>query len=207
MTRTRTVRLAARAAATVAVTALALTACGSGGGSRSAGQDTEAAAGTADEPATDEGDEGGDAKAEDKGDACTPAEVRVQAKPATAHAGQLLVVATNTAKKPCRAYGYPFVRFDQDQASGVALDASRPRDTVTLTPGASAYAAVAPAAADGKGANPRKAKRLAVSFQAPSGGGSAGDPADVPLPGGELTVDDSARTTYWQKGERDALKW
>ncbi|MFF7726066.1 DUF4232 domain-containing protein [Streptomyces sp. NPDC008001] len=197
------------AAAALAVTAaFALSACGSGSGGKSdkAGPEqrtgaTAPASASGEDPAEDEPAE--DDKPQDTGDACTPAGMKVEAR---AQSGKLLLVATNTGKKACTAYGFPYVRFDQDQATAGVGDETKPKAPVKVAPGKSAYAAVTPVAADGSGGPGRDAKKLTVTFQTPGGDPLQGDPAAPALPGGSLHVDDQARATYWVDGEAAALK-
>ncbi|MEW2575148.1 DUF4232 domain-containing protein [Streptomyces syringium] len=216
-TRTRT-RVAAAALSATAV--LALTACGGGGGDDAGSTSDKAGpAGTA-SPAKDEeaaaeakdGESGSAAGSSDKGKSaapgvCASGTVKVEVKAVSTPVNHLLVVATNTSKSACTAHGYPFLRFDQDQATTPVIDKSRPQAPVTLAPGKSAYAGIVTSAADGSGGTGRKAKKLAVSFQGPGDGSSVGDKVDAPLPGGSVHVDDQAQGTYWQSSQAAALKW
>jgi len=218
-TRTRT-RVAAAALSATAV--LALTACGGGGGGgddSGSTSDKAGPAGTA-SPAKDEeaaaeakdGESGSAAGSSDKGKSaapgvCASGTVKVEVKAVSTPVNHLLVVATNTSKSACTAHGYPFLRFDQDQATTPVIDKSRPQAPVTLAPGKSAYAGIVTSAADGSGGTGRKAKKLAVSFQGPGDGSSVGDKVDAPLPGGSVHVDDQAQGTYWQSSQAAALKW
>jgi len=140
------------------------------------------------------------------GGACAPGTVKVTAKAVPSPVNHLLLVATNTSKAPCRAHGFPFLRFDTDQATATSVEESRPKAVVTLAPGAAAYAAVLTSAADGSGGIVRKAAKLSVSFQGPDGE-PAGGRLEVAAPGGSVAVDDSAKVTYWQDGPSAALKW
>jgi Protein of unknown function (DUF4232) len=232
MTRTRSLRLAA--AALTATAALTLTACGGGDGS---GTKTTGKADTsgADQGATQDGQEqggkaGGDSQTTDsdgrpvdpskptaapappkKGKdgkvPCTSATVKVAAKAVSSPVNHLLLVATNTSKASCDAYGFPFLRFDADQATVGTVEESHPQAVTTIAPGKSAYAAVLTSSADGSGGNVRQAKKLAVFFQGADGGDSAGGRIAVALPGGTVSIDDSARVTYWQGDSAAALKW
>ncbi|ARZ69149.1 DUF4232 domain-containing protein [Streptomyces sp. HU2014] len=216
MTRTRSLRLVA--AAFTAAAALTLTACGGGDGSgaRTSGKADTSELEETDQGGTQDGRDGADGQygqneaakvGKDGKAACTSDTVKVAAKAVPSPVNHLLLVATNTSKAPCVAHGFPFLRFDADQATAGVVEESRPQSVVTLAPGKSAYAGVLAAAADGSGGNSRKARKLAVSFQGADGGGSVGGQIPVPLPGGTLAVDDSARVTYWQDASAPALKW
>lgn len=202
------------AAALSATAALTLTACGGGGDDPKS--DSAASADTAppakDEEAAAEANGGSAAGSSDKGKSaapgvCASGTVKVEVKAVSTPVNHLLVVATNTSKSACTAHGYPFLRFDQDQATTPVIDKSRPQAPVTLAPGKSAYAGIVTSAADGSGGTGRKAKKLAVSFQGPGDGSSVGDKVDAPLPGGSVHVDDQAQGTYWQSSQAAALKW
>ncbi|GGY09993.1 DUF4232 domain-containing protein [Streptomyces hiroshimensis] len=210
----RTLRLAGAALAFAA--AFTLTACGSNGdgdgakkdgkddkGTQAAGASTAGASAGAEEPAEDE-PAADDNKPQDKGDACGPGDLKVEAK--KAQGGRLLLVATNTGGKPCTAYGFPFLRFDQDQATAGVGEETKPKAPVKVAPGKAAYAGVTPTAADGSGGPGRDVKKLSVTFQTQGGDPLQGDPAAPALPGGSLHVDDQARATYWVGDEAAALR-
>ncbi|MCF3100129.1 DUF4232 domain-containing protein [Streptomyces roseoverticillatus] len=187
--------------AALAVTAtLTLTACGSKNDKADAKNEPSAAA-----PSAEEGEPGEEAddKPQDKGDACAPSDLKVEAR---SQSGKVLLVATNTGKKPCTAYGFPYIRFDQDQATAGVGDETKPKAPVKVAPGKSAYAAVTPTAPDGSGGPGRDAKKLTVTFQTAGGDPLQGEPAAPALPGGTLHVDDQARATYWLPDEAAALK-
>lgn len=189
------------AAALTAVAALTLTGCGGGGSSDAKGSSSSSESSDSSE-APDVGAEGEDSAASGvtKGDACAPSDVKLQARPAPS--GRLLLVAT--ASKACTAYGFPFLRFDKDQATADMVAASKPAAPVRLAPGKSAYAGIVPTSADGGTA--REAKELSVSLQAKNGDPVEGGEAGAALPGGKLKIDDSVRTTYWVGDEAAALK-
>ncbi|MFI9721069.1 DUF4232 domain-containing protein [Streptomyces sp. NPDC052396] len=207
---TRTLRTAA--AALTAIATLTLTACGGGGSSDNKDKSTKsdkADSQTADgaDGGEDAGDEGEDsaAKGAAKGDACTPADVKIEARQVSSPDRHLLLVAT--AKKACTTYGFPFLRFDQDQASAASVDQSKPAKPVKLAAGKSAYAGVRTSSADGSGGTGRDAKQLNVGLQAEGGDPVEGGETQAALPSGSLHVDDSSQTTYWQDSEAAALKW
>ncbi|MEV5374837.1 MULTISPECIES: DUF4232 domain-containing protein [Actinomycetes] len=191
------------AAAALAVTAaLTLTACGSKNDDKAGAKDEPSAVA----PSADEGEPGeeeADDKPQDKGDACAPSDMKVEAG---SRSGKVLLVATNTGKKPCTAYGFPYVRFDQDQATAAAGEETKPKAPVKVAPGKSAYAAVTPTAPDGSGGPGRDAHKLSLTFQSPNGDPLQGDPSTPALPTGTLHVDDQAKATYWLPDEAAALK-
>ncbi|MBB4893985.1 hypothetical protein FHS39_003019 [Streptomyces olivoverticillatus] len=209
----RTLRITA--AAFTAAAALTLTACGSSSDSKkddkAAAADPQASDATSDQgsDAGADGDEGGsDTEGSSaKAGACTPAAVKFEARAVKSPVNHVLLVATNTSKSPCTAYGFPFLRFDEDQASSGVTEESKPQGKITLAPGKSAYAGVLASAADGSGGKGHEAKKLAVTWQNPDGNPIEGGPSQADVPGGSLHVDDSAKTTYWLDSEAAALKW
>ncbi|MBT2384841.1 DUF4232 domain-containing protein [Streptomyces sp. ISL-11] len=233
MSRTRSLRLAA--VALTAAAALTLAGCGDGTGTKTSGKaDTSGADRTADDQGQQSTDDsrtsqttdsdgkpadgsGKDAAAPSGKDAvkadkngkvpCAPGAVKVEAKAVSSPVNHLLLVATNTSKGPCHAYGFPFLRFDADQATAISVEESRPQAVVTLAPGKSAYAGVLTSSADGSGGTVRKARKLSVSFQGPGGEQGAGGRLEVAAPRGTVAVDDSAKVTYWQDDSATALKW
>ncbi|GHG58851.1 DUF4232 domain-containing protein [Streptomyces griseocarneus] len=211
---TRTLRIAA--AALTAVAALTLTACGGSDAKEDKAKGEEQASmapGDGAEGDGAEGSDGGDDSAGDtgkprnKGDACAPDSVKVEVKAVKSPVNHVLLVATNTSKSPCFAYGFPFLRFDQDQATAGVVEESRPQDRVSLAPGKSAYAGVRVSAADGSGGKGRDAREVSVTFQQAKGDPIEGSPSQASLPDGKLHIDDSARTSYWLNDEAAALKW
>ncbi|MBH5336038.1 DUF4232 domain-containing protein [Streptomyces pactum] len=137
---------------------------------------------------------------------CTTAQVSVKVSTLDRPVNHLMLQATNTSKKPCNAFGHPYLGFDGDQSTTAPFADSKPQAVVTLAPGETAYAGIAYSAADGSGSNPRKATTLRVSFAGPDQAGSVGAGVELPLPA-DLTVDDSARVTYWQTNASDAAMW
>ncbi|MBZ4317931.1 DUF4232 domain-containing protein [Streptomyces huiliensis] len=187
------------AVAFTAAAALTLTACGGGGDGKDDGDGKKSDKAVATAPASEGEDSAG--KGVKKGDACAPADVKVEARPAKKPAGALLLVAT--AKKECTAYGFPFLRFDKDQATADMDAASKPKEPVRLAAGKAAYAGVRPTSSDGGSA--REAKELSVSLQAANGDPVEGGEVQAALPGGKLRIDDSVRTSYWVASEAAAL--
>ncbi|MCQ8773717.1 DUF4232 domain-containing protein [Streptomyces telluris] len=198
----RALRLAG--AALTVTAALGLTACGGDGGKDDGKGNGKGAAAASPSGDAAEAPSVDDGKPQDKGDACGPGDLTVEARKAPG--GRLLLVATNTGAKPCTAYGFPFLRFDQDQATAGVGEESKPKAPVKVAPGKAAYAGVTPTAADGSGGPGRDVKKLSVTFQTAGGDPLPGDPAAPALPGGSLHVDDQARATYWVDGEAAALK-
>lgn len=137
---------------------------------------------------------------------CTTAQVSLKVSKITRPINHLVLQATNTSKTTCYAYGYPYLGFDEAQATTPPFEDSKPQAVVTLAPGETAYAGIAYFAADGSGTNPRKATKLSVSFAGPDQAGSVGGQTELTLPAG-LTIDDSARVTYWQSSLSDATMW
>ncbi|GHF43900.1 hypothetical protein GCM10010218_26490 [Streptomyces mashuensis] len=215
---TRSLRIAV--AALTATAALTLTACGGGDTKKeqsapaSAGAEENSDAGTDGTADSNDGtdsdggtdDSGEEQATADKGDACAPDAVKVEVRQVSSPARHVVLVATNTSSTLCYAYGFPFLRFDQDQASAAAVEESRTQDRTALKPGKSAYAGVLTSATDGSGGPGRDVKELSVTFQNAKGE-PVGTPARVPAPGGKLHVDDTARTSYWVYDESAALKF
>ncbi|MEU8552258.1 DUF4232 domain-containing protein [Streptomyces roseoverticillatus] len=177
-----------------------MTACGSSENKTAPKKEPSAAS-----PSAEEGEPGEeeDDKPQDKGDACAPQDMKLEAR---SQSGKVLLVATNTGKKPCTAYGFPYIRFDQDQATAGVGEESKPKAPVKVAPGKSAYAAITPTAPNGEGGPGREAHKLSVTFQTPSGDPLQGAPATPALPSNTLHVDDQAMATYWLPDEAAALK-
>ncbi|MFH8985358.1 DUF4232 domain-containing protein [Streptomyces varsoviensis] len=137
--------------------------------------------------------------------ACSGENVEVTAEAPARPSHYLLLTATNTGSKPCNAYSYPLLRFDEDQSvSAAPMADTKPQAVVTLAPGESAYAGVA-LGADGE--HGRTAKSLAVHFSGTDdAAGSTGSAAHPALPGGAAYYDDNAQVTYWQRDKADAIK-
>ncbi|WP_171164526.1 DUF4232 domain-containing protein [Streptomyces sp. I05A-00742] len=200
----RLLRSTAVAFTAAAALTLTLTACGGGGDGKGDGEGkSDKAAATASDAPGAPGAAGEDSATQGvkKGDACAPSDLTIEARPAKKPAGSLLLVAT--AKKACTAYGFPFLRFDKDQASADMDAASKPEQPVRLGAGKAAYAGVRPTSSDG--GTPREAKELSVSLQAANGDPVEGGEVRTALPGGKLRIDDSVRTTYWVSSEGAAL--
>ncbi|MFH8567719.1 DUF4232 domain-containing protein [Streptomyces sp. NPDC017993] len=139
--------------------------------------------------------------------ACDAAKIRIVAKPVNRPVNHLLLEATNTSGATCDLYAAPYLRFDDAQSPLAELPDSKPQAVVTLTPGATGYAAVMTSSADGAGTNGHKRTSLTVSLPGRDGKGSVGGSARVALPGASAYIDDSAWVTYWQTDMSDALTW
>ncbi|MEV5237713.1 DUF4232 domain-containing protein [Streptomyces cinnamoneus] len=196
------------AAALAAVAALTLTAC-SGGGEGGTKDKADKAAPTpgatasAAPPATPE------PVVPTPENPCGGA-LKVEVRAAKSPAEHALLVATNTSDKVCLVDGFPYLRFDQDQATVAPVEESATQDRIAVRPGKAAYAAILTTAADGSGGTGRDVTRLSVTFQAPDHlklDPLPGAPARPALPGGKLHVDDKVRTTYWLYDEAGAQEW
>ncbi|GHC37254.1 DUF4232 domain-containing protein [Streptomyces cinnamoneus] len=197
-----------RIAAALAVAALTLTACGGGGGGTKEKADkaapTSAATGST-----------GPASAAPEPVVPTPENpcggaLKVEVRAAKSPAGHALLTATNTSDKICFVDGFPYLRFDQDQATVAPVEESATQDRIAVRPGKAAYAAILTTAADGSGGKGRDVSRLSVTFQAPDRlklDPLPGAPARPALPDGKLHVDDKVRTTYWMYDEAHAQEW
>lgn len=195
------------AAALAAVAALTLTACDSGGegGTKDKGQKADKAAPASGAPAS----ASPEAAVPSPENPCDGA-LKVEVKAARSPAEHALLVATNTSDKLCLVDGFPYLRFDQDQATVLPVQESATQDRIGLRPGKSAYAAVLTSAGDGSGGKGRDVSRLSVTFQKPDRltmEPLPGAPARPALPGGKLHVDDKVRTTYWMYDEAGAQEW
>ncbi|WP_414168537.1 DUF4232 domain-containing protein [Streptoverticillium reticulum] len=139
--------------------------------------------------------------------ACSAARGKVMVAVVPRSVNHLLLILINTGSGRCAAYGYPRLRFNQDQAVTRVMPGSRPHAVVTLAPGQSAYATVRTSGADGSAAaGIRPARVLTVHFADASAAGTTGTPARLALPEG-TSVDDSAAVSFWQATPGDALMW
>ncbi|MHA7959500.1 DUF4232 domain-containing protein [Streptomyces sp. L500] len=145
-------------------------------------------------------------KAADRLAACSAANSKVTVNSISRPINHLALTVTNTSAKPCAAYSFPALVFDEAQASIQAVRESVPQSVVMLEPGQSAYAGIRLSSADGSGAHGRTAHNLTVYFSGRSGNDSTGTPAHLTLPK-DTHIDDSAAVTYWQSDFEDAIKW
>jgi hypothetical protein len=136
---------------------------------------------------------------------CTAATTKVTVEQVDRPINHLLLKAKNTGTNTCYAYGAPFLRFDEGQASTRWLEDSQPQAVVTLKPGQTAYAAIGTSSPDG--AEGSQAHKLDVHFSNRALNGSVGGPAAAKLPQDGVYVDNSAYVTYWQTSASDALTW
>jgi hypothetical protein len=150
---------------------------------------------------------GGDGQSEEDTDiaTCTDANTEVTVSAVERPINHLLLTATNTGDEACFAYHAPFLGFDEAQAPLPFIEDSRPQSVTTLEPGQSADAGVT--TSSGASQDGDTMTSLTLHFAPAGGRGSVGGPVDLPLPGGEAYVDDSAAVTYWLSSLDDALMW
>lgn len=224
-------RSAATAATTALVAALALTACGQSDavGAASKPDTTTASTSTPKDEATEKpqdstgenaqtasnnsssgkgssSNKGAD-KPSDKSNArttCTGGNTKVTVTNVTRPINHLLVTATNTGSKNCDAYYAPLLGFDDAQSVTQINEDSQPQAVVTLSPGQSAYASIALGGGDGSPTT--AAYKLSVSFSGRDNQGSVGSVANLTLPKGTKTNNDTS-VSYWQATMADALTW
>ncbi|WP_327117455.1 DUF4232 domain-containing protein [Streptomyces sp. NBC_01341] len=181
----------------------------SAGGSGS-GDESASVSGSADaKPAADKHTNNPQGSGKDDGPvtrACDGGNAKVTLKPVTRPLNHMLLTVTNTGSTACNAYHYPFLRFGEAQSTPPVYEESKPQAVVTLDPGQSAYAGVMTSSADGSGTGGYSTKQLIVSFQGPTGTGSSGPSANVPL-GKAVYVDSTLTVTYWQSEMGDALMY
>ncbi|WP_405441386.1 DUF4232 domain-containing protein [Streptomyces niveus] len=224
-------RSAATATTTALVAALALTACGQSDavGAASKPDTTTASTSTPKDEATEKpqdstgenaqtasnnsssgkgssSNKGAD-KPSDKSNArttCTGDNTKVTVTNVTRPINHLLVTATNTGSKNCDAYYAPLLGFDDAQSVTQINEDSQPQAVVTLSPGQSAYASIALGGGDGSPTT--AAYKLSVSFSGRDNQGSVGSVANLTLPKGTKTNNDTS-VSYWQATMADALTW
>ncbi|MDT0443502.1 DUF4232 domain-containing protein [Streptomyces johnsoniae] len=177
------------------------------GGDGTAGEHGDVAEGTA-PPATGGGTpEDGAGESGQEASACTPDTTELTAAPVERPINHMLLTATNTGDATCVAYHAPFLRLGDDaQAAVPRNEDSKPQSVITLAPGQTAYAAVLTSSAAMEAAGGYTATSLGVQFADAEDAAIEGM-ADVPLPGGDVYVDDSAQVSYWQSSLNDALTW
>ncbi|RMI36812.1 DUF4232 domain-containing protein [Streptomyces triticirhizae] len=220
-TRTRITRAGTRAtvAALGATLALAtLTGCqddelDSGSGPESPVETpTESSDGSTEEgPAGDGAGEDGSAGEGESGEEpvediepCTDATTEVTVTSVERPLNHLLLTATNTGDATCFAYSAPFLRFGEAQAPVPPYEDSAPQSVVALDPGDVAYAAISTSSAAGEAGEGWTVDSLGVRFAGAEGEG-VGGMVDVPLPDGELYVDNTALVTYWNTALDEVL--
>lgn len=139
--------------------------------------------------------------------ACTPAQLKATVTALTRPINHVLLTVTNSGKATCSVYYYPSLRFNADQqAVTPAIEDSKPQSVVTITPGASAYAAIGTSAADGSGGAGKAEKQVEVFLEAKDQSGSLPGSLTLPLPANTY-VDDKAFVTYWQSDLESAVTW
>ncbi|MEV8334928.1 DUF4232 domain-containing protein [Streptomyces niveus] len=227
-------RSAATATTTALVAALALTACGQsdavGAASKpdtttastaststpkdeatekpqdSTGENAQTASNNSSSGKGSSSNKGAD-KPSDKSNArttCTGDNTKVTVTNVTRPINHLLVTATNTGSKNCDAYYAPLLGFDDAQSVTQINEDSQPQAVVTLSPGQSAYASIALGGGDGSPTT--AAYKLSVSFSGRDNQGSVGSVANLTLPKGTKTNNDTS-VSYWQATMADALTW
>ncbi|MBW8805185.1 MAG: DUF4232 domain-containing protein [Catenulisporales bacterium] len=138
---------------------------------------------------------------------CTATQLKATVTALTRPNNHVLLTVTNTGKTPCNLYYYPALRFDSDQQSVTpAIEDSKPQSVVTITPGASAYAAIGTSAADGSGGAGKVEKQVEVFLETKDQSGSLPGSLTLPLPANTY-VDDKAFVTYWQSDLQSAIAW
>lgn len=135
---------------------------------------------------------------------CTGDNTKVTVTNVTRPINHLLVTATNTGSKNCDAYYAPLLGFDDAQSVTQINEDSQPQAVVTLSPGQSAYASIALGGGDGSPTT--AAYKLSVSFSGRDNQGSVGSVANLTLPKGTKTNNDTS-VSYWQATMADALTW
>ncbi|MFJ2776280.1 MULTISPECIES: DUF4232 domain-containing protein [unclassified Kitasatospora] len=139
--------------------------------------------------------------------ACTTAMVKLTAKTMARPINHFMLEVTNTSSTSCDLYGYPVIRFSEDQqAVSPVNEESKPQSLVRLQPGATGYASIqtSSAASANKG---EAVTSFGVHLQgADPDAGTSGAPAKVAAPGGKLTVDfENVRLGYWQNDAATAV--
>ncbi|WP_169316889.1 DUF4232 domain-containing protein [Actinacidiphila oryziradicis] len=205
------VLLIASAALALALTPT-LTACGgSGSGSGSVSVAESGAAPTSAAPSPSASASSSPSAGKNAGRAvdCTVARLTLVVKKVSSPVNHIVIEAVNKGSRACRLYEFPYMRFTADREEPVEpVEESNPHTIVTIAPGATAYAGVTIASADGSAAGSgHKAATLGLVLTG-AGGGAVTDELHLPLPGGSLYVEDNAaRVTYWENSLAEALTW
>ncbi|MCW2875581.1 MAG: hypothetical protein JWL99_6901 [Streptomyces oryziradicis] len=190
--------------------ALALTACGgSGSGSGSVSVAESGAAPTSAAPSASASSSPSAGKNAGRAVDCTVARLTLVVKRVSSPVNHIVIEAVNKGSRACRLYEFPYMRFTADREEPVEpVEESNPQTIVTIAPGATAYAGVTIASADGSAAGSgHKATTLGLVLTG-AGGGAVTDELHLPLPGGSLYVEDNAaRVTYWENSLAEALTW
>ncbi|GHB56838.1 hypothetical protein GCM10010347_28710 [Streptomyces cirratus] len=114
----------------------------------------------------------------------------------------LLLTVTNTGKKKCNLYEYPYVKFPYARAPIAVIKDSKDAPA-TLAPGEKAYAALL---AGGGHMDTYDTNTVPLRIQGPNPGSEPGEPVNVSLPG-QVSFDDGARVTYWITASGLALRF
>ncbi|WP_328439216.1 DUF4232 domain-containing protein [Streptomyces sp. NBC_00444] len=136
---------------------------------------------------------------------CNGSNTKVTAQPVSRPLNHMLLTVTNTGSKACSLMYYPVLRFDEMQWVPQGRPESKPQAVPTLSPGASGYAGVLLAAADGSGDGGTTGKKLTIAFQGGTPNSSGGASATPPLPAKGVYYDSSLSVTYWQSDMANAL--
>ncbi|SOD63224.1 Protein of unknown function [Streptomyces zhaozhouensis] len=136
---------------------------------------------------------------------CAEGGVELKVTPVERPINHMLLTVTNTGDETCAAYHAPLLRLGEDaQAPAPRNEDSKPQSVIVLDPGQVAYAGLLTSDASGDSGEGHTIDSLGVTLtdrdDQPTGG-----QIDVPLPGGEIHVDDAAQVTYWQSSLDNAL--
>jgi hypothetical protein len=140
---------------------------------------------------------------------CTVARVTLVVKKVSSPVNHIVIEARNKGSHPCRLYEFPLLRFSTDREEpSEPVEESKPQTVVVIAPGATAYAGVTTASADGGDADSgHRAATLDLVMPTAEDGADIAE-LHLPLPGGPRYVeDDAVRVTYWQSSLEDALMW
>ncbi|MEU8825426.1 DUF4232 domain-containing protein [Streptomyces sp. NPDC048636] len=132
---------------------------------------------------------------------CDPGKVSMTASKVSRPVNHMLLKATNNSGTTCSLVDWPSLRFDDAQAATPVAEDTKPQALVTLAPGKSGYAGILTSSADGSGASGTKATKLGVFLKGSDAATS------VALPGGSVSIDDSAQVTFWQSDSTNAIDW
>ncbi|MFI8500664.1 DUF4232 domain-containing protein [Streptomyces sp. NPDC085524] len=114
----------------------------------------------------------------------------------------LLLTVTNTGKKKCRLYEYPYLKFPNAREAITVIKDSKDAPP-TLAPGEKAHAALL---GTGGRMDTYDTNTIPLSLQGPDPDGKMSGPVDISLPG-QVAFDDGARVTYWTTASGLALRF
>ncbi|MFK0202439.1 DUF4232 domain-containing protein [Streptomyces lavendulae] len=129
----------------------------------------------------------------------------VTSTPVARPVNHVLLTLTNTGTEPCAAYGAPVLRFPGSHTPADVWADSRPGSVIVVRPGESAFSGLTASAADGSGADGRRADRGFLRLQGEHGE-LVGPLARVELRP-DVWVDSKATVTHWQATAENALAW